>query len=252
MSLRTQSKPTPAAKPKSIFARRVRDERDWRNVERVPKRYLVSENSKTGISINFPVSTTCKPTKVCQQICYACRMPSHIAMPNALRKAWTTYYYFEDNEVAVIAERLYREFKIFERRIGLKKLRWNGVGDLFPKAVEVLNYMAEHYDVTHLVYSRRPEMINQLIVSPRLHVLYSLDESSWQRWTEVTRPTTAFGYLRTSDFVPPIPLSVVLRAHRQWKELPDHKADCPVDAHVIPHTHGCIGCNICKARGLKD
>jgi len=234
--------------PKSIFARRAKLEREYPDVVRVPKQHLVSLNSKTGISLNFPVSETCRPSKVCAQICYACRTSTRINMPASRAKAWTTYYYFMDNSVEVIAERLYKEFKRFQRKWGLKKLRWNGVGDLFPKSVEVLNYMAEHYDITHLVYSRRHEMVNQLTPSPRLHVLYSLDESNWESWTKITRPGTGFSYLRTSDFVPNLPLTVVFRAHKQWDALSDHKKDCPVDARKMPHEHGCVACTICRAQ----
>lgn len=231
----------------AIVKDRIQREKALDDIPRQPAkgRDLVSTNSKTGISLNFPVSATCRPTKICAKICYACRPQSRLMMTPALRKAWTTYYFFEDNDLKTIAERLNKEYTKYQKRLGLKALRWNGVGDLFPKAVDVLNYMAPRYDIVHMVFSRRPDMVNTVDVHPNLAVNFSLDESNWSKWVLITRPQTNFTYLRTSDFVPDAPIDVVFRQHIGWKDISAHKADCPADDHSIDHALACVKCNRC-------
>lgn len=211
---------------------------------------ILSLNLKTGMSINFPVHATCRPTKVCARICYACKPNSRLNMTNALKKSWRNYFFFTTHTTAEIADKIAIEFEKLNRKIGAPFLRWNGVGDLFSEAVEVLNYMAKHYQIKHLVYSRRAEMVNRVDVSPRLAINYSLDEANWTTWTKITRPQTNFTFLRTSSFMPPasVPVDIVFPSQQDAKNLPADVRDCPADRFITPilKQNACIACQLCS------
>jgi hypothetical protein len=210
---------------------------------------LLSVNTKTGISINFPVSLTCQPTKVCAAVCYACKPQSFMMLNPAIIKANRNYQYFISYQTYELAAKLAKEFEKYQKKLGLKVLRWNGVGDLFPKSVEVINYMAKNYDITHLIYSRKPDQINNLIESDKIKCLMSLDESNYSRHNEITRKGTGFTFLRQGDFVPAnIDIAVIFPVSQNYKNIPVDARDCPCDRKIIPLKLACVSCNLCIDR----
>jgi hypothetical protein len=207
---------------------------------------ILSANTKTGVSINFPVSTTCKPTAVCSKVCYACKSNSFMMMDNAVKKSVRNYEYFQTTDVETIAQRIAKEFAKYKKRTKNNVLRWNGVGDLFDKSVEVINYMASVYGIVHLIYSRKPDMINKLIDSPNISVLYSLDNSNWQRWIEVKRKNTGFTFLREDNFLPDnVPINIIFPVKQKHKEIPIDSKDCPCDRGTIELKDACANCKLC-------
>lgn len=209
-------------------------------------REIVSSNSKTGVSVNFPVAATCRPSKTCSRICYAYRPNSRLNLDNALSKVVANYQYFLRTPTVVVAERIAKEYRKYAKRLGLNALRWNGVGDLFEESVAVINHMAATgLDITHYVISQKPEMLNRLALSDRLVGLLSMDEDNWRHSFQFNRPGTLRTYLRTSEFLPPIPIDIIFRAQHQWRELPADVRDCLCDAHLIDHNLSCVACGKC-------
>jgi len=52
---------------------------------------ILSENSKTGCSLNLPIAGHCRPTKNCARVCYA--KCGNTAYPNSKRKQiWLSKY----------------------------------------------------------------------------------------------------------------------------------------------------------------
>lgn len=227
-----------------IFKQRFDKER--RLPPKLPQK-LFSTNAKTGVSINFPVSLTCKPTKVCAAICYACRPGSFMMMDAPIQKSLGNYEYFIGTPTAIVGDRVAKEYKSLQVKLGLKVLRWNGVGDLFDQSVAVVNYMSKaHPDVHHLIYSRRPEMINKLIEADNISVLFSVDGSNTHRTSEITRKGTGYTFLRTSNDIPShIPFDIVFPAHKSYKKIVEDERDCPCDRKKIPLKNACISCSMC-------
>ena len=87
----------------------------------------LSMNKVTGASVNFPVSETCQPSKVCANTCYALRGP--ITWPASLKKQQLNLLTCQDKTLEfaeAIIERCRK--KILKDKQFF--LRWNGVGDL--------------------------------------------------------------------------------------------------------------------------
>src|SRR3989304_8921164 len=110
-----------------------------------PERYHlhVSENSKTGSSINVPIATTCQnKTAACTQYCYGLLGPislqasiqTHVENQAVLNRLATASY------KAVKEEADYSAAVLTVR--GHNFLRWNGVGDLSLGSVRLLRALS--------------------------------------------------------------------------------------------------------------
>ena len=145
----------------------------------IPGMVKVSDNGKTGISINLSIVDTCNPTKDCMTYCYGTRGP--IAFKNSiLAQAANTrrFTYLEtasqsevDAECENIAESVRKGKQTW--------IRWNGVGDLIPGSVRVINRMAElHPEITQWVVTRKVNEAATLSDKPSIKILFSLDSST--------------------------------------------------------------------------
>lgn len=119
-----------------------------------------------------------------------------------------------------VGERLVRELRPKMRR-GLKFLRWNGVGDLFPEAIECLTYVADQLPELALwVVTRKPAMARQVPDRPNIFIQFSLDRDSAKRYLDMSNTRDAlssrifFSYQAAPDevalpaWVKVVPLSV--------------------------------------------
>lgn len=95
----------------------------------------LSNNKVTGFSINFPITSTCQPTKLCIKTCYGLGGP--ITWPNSIKKQLKNLYFCKNNSekfasliIQSCKKKLTKDKDFF--------LRWNGVGDLFNESVEAL------------------------------------------------------------------------------------------------------------------
>lgn len=88
----------------------------------------LSMNKVTGASVNFPVSETCQPSKVCANTCYASRGP--ITWSPSLKKQQLNLLTCQEKP-AYFAEVIIDRCRKKMRKDNQFFLRWNGVGDLF-------------------------------------------------------------------------------------------------------------------------
>lgn len=124
-----------------------------------PKEKICSWNTKTGFSINLPIHGTCIPSKVCIDICYAAKPGKPITWNNSLLKNLRVLNYFKSTSTQEAADRIWKEY------VGRKMtfIRWNGVGDLIPETVKVINLLNEqHPDMVQWVVTRKPLMAKEL------------------------------------------------------------------------------------------
>ena len=224
---------------------------------------LLSANGKTGVSINFPISQTCRPTKICGDTCYAANPQAPSTWPKSLIK-WLRNYYFVCNtppeKVAdLMAKELRSAKKLWDRRgVTLDFLRVNGVGDLFPEMIPVINYFTSHHPFKLWVITRKFELAAQIAPSPTLYLQLSLDRSTTAKDREAalelvrTRPRAYLSYLRTKKADATMGAAIVFNEKRR-EDLPfNSKTDCPVDADKleldnIPGVGGtaCAKCRKC-------
>jgi hypothetical protein len=215
-----------------------------------PNESLLSTNLKTGYSLNFPVTLTCDPTAVCRKLCYGIRPGRPITFYKSLRKQIRLFNYFKQTPPEEIAERLHLEYV----KKKLKFLRWNGVGELFPEAVEVINTLTARYpEMVLSVVSRVPAMTLLLNDAPNLFVMFSLDASpeSRERYVEMAlagpHPRVYYSYLRWDADEDTMDARIVFNAQQRKSLLPyeDPKTVCPVDADKLDLKNACVKCRRC-------
>jgi len=222
-----------------------------------PKEKICSGNTKTGWSVNFPIWRTCRPTKVCAALCYGAVKGRPITWDKSLLKYLRVYRYFLSAPAEEVAERIYKEYKAR----GMTFLRWNGVGDLFPEAVKVINILArEHPDMILWVVTRKPEMAAKIDRKAKnVYVMFSLDNDpdSRKRKAAMARrrhPRVYYSFLRQSGEDDTMGARIVFNAHQKKKVLPydDPKTVCPVDAGRVELAGACEGCRKCFSSEALD
>jgi hypothetical protein len=236
--------------PVAEVVKKTKQVTQGQTLELGPKEKICSSNIKTGHSINFPIWKTCRPTSVCSKLCYGAIAGRPITWTASLQKFMKNYRYFMIEDPVVIAERIYKEYKSKK----MSWLRWNGVGDLFPQAIPVINHLVEnHPDVTLLVVTRKPEMVQDLSrTAKNLYIMFSLDGSklsivSKQQVDLQNHPRLYYSYLRQTEEEDTKGSSIIFNMQQKKKELPyeDKERVCPVDAGVIPLERACESCRKC-------
>ena len=229
--------------------------------EELPQKLHLTENSKTGISIDFAIHRTCVPTKVCMGVgdasagCYALR--GFLSFPNAVKhhaRNQRLADYLEKapyREVIRVANALYSEIPR-----GVDWIRWNGAGDLSPGACRLINCITARYeDLVLWVISRKPDMIETLKDRKSLQLLFSLDHStpdkSVSRLRELTqrfrRGSARLAYTRVSEEdVPPKDAFVIFNRHvgKHYADWP-HPNVCPASLPGTEHEGACDVCRKC-------
>lgn len=224
-----------------------------------PDENVCSDNAKTGFSVNFPLGPrgTCRPTIVCADSCYGAMPGKPITWTKSILKYWRVYRYFLDAPVEEIAERIHKEYN----KRGMTFLRWNGVGDLFPKSAAVISEISKRFpeDVL-LVVTRKPEMVSLIPKkTDNIYLMFSLDGSkdSVNRKREAIRrrhPRLYFSFLRRFPDEETMGARIVFNAQQAKKILPfdDPVTVCPVDADKIPVKGACIRCKKCFRPDVLD
>ena len=135
----------------------------------------LSNNAVAGPTIEVPIAATCQPSKVCVKDCYAASGPQ--AVPHNIAKQYRVQHAMEADPAA-FAERVLREYD--KRK--LTYLRWNGVGDLSPAAVDTINHIIKtRPDVTLWIVTRIPHVAAQIEHGPNAYIHFSLDRASLDR-----------------------------------------------------------------------
>lgn len=212
----------------------------------------LSMNKVTGASVNFPVSETCQPSKVCANTCYALRGP--ITWPASLKKQQLNLLTCQDRTLEfaeAIIERCRK--KILKDKQFF--LRWNGVGDLFEEAVDALLLINKALpDLPIWVVTRKPQQVVRLANLHNIWVHFSLDRSSMARRKDVLdlfeiRPENLFFSYQAdkNEVLKVMPADISVLFFDSYKingneKFINHPALCPLNAQEnITST-----CRICR------
>jgi hypothetical protein len=232
----------------------------------IPHNIFLSDNSKTGYSINVSIARTCQPTRACQSYCYG--LESRIALPASLNRHAENaarFDFLEDAPEAVVQE----EARIIAARV-LKKqsfLRVFGVGDLQPGSVRFINTLAAIApELTLWVATRKFELARGLEVRPNVHVMLGTDASMSPKRLEQSRalvqekgPTFYIAYVQQfEDEKIPEDVSVAFAEHHwhgraKWSEGEVAAQLCP--ATVVggaAHDNACDKCRYCFSSGVRE
>ena len=212
----------------------------------------LSSNKVTGESVNFPVSGTCQPSKVCAQTCYALKGP--IVWPASFTKQNQNLLLCKADPIRfgqLVANKCRRKLM----RDKSFYLRWNGVGDLFEEAVEaVLEINRQLPDLPIWLVTRKAIHVHELLGKKNIWVHFSLDKSSMKRrpsadsdsW--VNAPNVFFSYQgdKNEELLSlPNDISVLffdgykLAGNESFK---NHEAICPLN--IVEDITGI--CNSCR------
>lgn len=226
-----------------------------------PRSLYLSENDKTGHSINVPIPLTCHPTAACSKYCYG--MSGPIAFPMSLvRQAqnWLRFEYLAtapQKEVEREADRIAGVMCYHDQDF----LRVFGVGDLQPGSVRFINALAKrHPDLVLWVSTRRVDLVDGLRPAKNLHIMMSTDattlDKDWKRmrrFVQRRRPQAYLAYVqRDPEEVPPRDVAVVFAEHKAggrrstWTRKKADLRTCPatVDGGAA-HTAACAKCRFC-------
>ena len=231
-----------------------------------PTRLFISDNSKTGLSINVSIAKTCRPTPACMEYCYG--LESRIRMAPALARQVDNYNRFDylgrTSEHNLRREVLGVAYEVQARQ---DFLRFFGVGDLQPGSIRFINAMSlEVPELDLWVSTRKFDMAAQLLVRPNLHVMLSIDHSTKEAFRQQAfnlagerAPQFYLAWVQVDETPPPPWASVVFAEHHIGKraEFTDEgKADprtCPATvANGTDHNNACEQCRFCFNSGKRE
>jgi hypothetical protein len=239
---------------------RDRTERASREVARRgprPDDHLLSDNGKTSASFDLPIFYTCRPTRICPRYCYGLRKSKLLACPWVLPKQLRTLRVVETCEPEQVADRLYRE--CVDR--GLSFLRWNGIGDLTPKTVAIINCFVERYtDVASWVVTRNEKLAPMLMrEAPTLFVQFSLDSTPESRrrkdvMDRVAHDRVYYSFMRAAPDDDTMGAAVTYNLQQGEGVLPtaDLPTLCPADTGASDREGACLLCRKCFSPVVLD
>lgn len=199
---------------------------------------VLSDNSKTGCSINLPIKGHCRPTKNCSFACYA--RTGHLSWP--LPKA-------KQLQVSkLLAKRPGPGLDRLERECRARTaVRISGSGDLNKVHVPAILHLAKSCPNTQFWGMTRKTDIAEALNEKHsnLHLLVTVDATSPKSTWDYQGPL-CFGPRMPGDQVPEDPriITVFPRhfAGRVVKGVGRHSKDCKAVWHEIP---GCLECGRC-------
>ncbi len=196
---------------------------------------LLSENKKTGVSINLPIKGHCVPTKRCAADCYG--KSGHTALASNIKKQKFMSNYLAKGDIDLL---------IYECQQYVS-VRLNGIGDLKTKHIPAILSLAEACPQTQFWGMTRKIHIAKGINGkfPNLSLLVTIDVSSPDSVWEYDG-TLCFGPRREGDPVPDDKrIITIFPRHHIGKivgNVPDDPRDCPAVRHKV---NGCIECKQC-------
>lgn len=225
----------------------------------VPDHLFLSNNDKTGQSINVSIAMTCKPTKACVEYCYG--LEGRIRMRNALAKQVDNARFFAESGPKELTNEAVDVVHVASRNQDF--LRMFGVGDLQPGSVFFVNQMAKYALPARpkfkiWVATRKFDLAAQLLDLPNLHVMCSFDATTPAKSLEagralLSRPNFFAAWVhRSPDEVVPDWVSVAFAEHHvggvhsraQWAGA--EKRTCPATVPGgLDHSGACRACTFC-------
>ena len=223
----------------------------------LPARIFLSNNEKTGISVNLPIALTCEPTKLCASYCYA--GIGRLAMDRSLDRQVDNFLLLQEAEnwtpeqCKVVANDLLRQ-------VGKADfLRWNGSGDLLPGTVRIIKALTRIAPgLIQWVISRK-ELANELPDHPAIRLLLTLDASTPEkkaaRLREIARTfkraKVRLAYVRVSnEDIPPKDVDIIFNKHVMSGRrlfLPKDPRTCEATTPGVSHKGACNECRRCFA-----
>lgn len=224
-----------------------------------PPALFLSNNSKTGFSINVAIAYTCRPTRACQSYCYG--LESRIAMPAALKRQaenFSRFNFLATADASVVEQ----EALVIANDVQKKQnfLRVFGVGDLQPGSVRFINTLADVAPQLSLwVSSRRFDLAGGLNVRHNLHVMLSLDASMYKERAANARAIVAekgpqffIAYVQQfDDEIIPADARVAFAEHHmsgraEWSAESTNAQVCPATIEGgADHDDACAKCRFC-------
>lgn len=196
---------------------------------------ILSDNRKTGCSIDLPREGHCRPTPRCAHDCYARTGPQ--AWPNSTNKHVRTSNYLLGNDLGTL---------IGESK-NKKAVRLSGAGDLLMEHVPAILKLAEACSNTQFWgMTRKLEIAKELNGKfPNLRMLVTVDPTSPEEtWGYNGR--LCFGPRQADDTVPNDDrILTVFPRHFAGKivgPIPEHDKDCPAVRHKITACKDCGRC----------
>lgn len=196
---------------------------------------ILSENKKTGHSLDLPIKGHCRPSKNCSHDCYA--KSGHQALPIAQKKhKYVSNYLKRHNIKQLISECMSQH-----------AIRLSGSGDLLMKHVPQILRLAKACPQTKFWGMTRKLEIAEALNNklPNLQLLVTVDSSSPKKtWTYPGK--LCFGPHRPNETVPSDDRIVTVFprhfAGHVIKGVQEHPKDCPAVWHKVS---GCIECQKC-------
>jgi hypothetical protein len=152
------------------------------------------------------------------------------------------------------------------KKKGYKYLRVNGVGDLVPGSVRLLNILGSRHPALALwVATRKPELALQLDNLPNINVMYGVDATTKPEQLEemkravALRPKTAFLSFvqRSGTETIPEEVQLIFNEHKQGKRAgwePDDRS-CPATVDLKKggkdHNGACAKCRFCFTPSMR-
>ena len=198
---------------------------------------ILSENRKTGCSLNLPIKGHCRPTRNCSRTCYA--RCGHTALPVSKNKQQWLSKYLKGRDISGLIEECRSHTAV----------RISGTGDLSLEHVPNILKLATACPQTMFWgMTRKLEIATALNGQrPNLKLMVSVDSSSptsvWKY-----KGTLCWGPRFASDVVPDLkqirtifPYHFVGRVVQE-KKMPRDLRDCPAIWHRVK---GCLECKRC-------
>jgi len=196
---------------------------------------ILSTNSKTGVSLNFPVSN-CTPTKVCEATCYARR---HYLIGPTCTAKWNRNSEYLSNTKD--CRELIAEARMYT------SIRLCGTGDLIQAHVPGLLKLAKGSPQTMIWGMTRKIKVATAVNGrlPNLKLMVSVDASSPKNVWDYDG-VLCYGPRRAEDRIPEDDrIITVFPYHSSGKvvgQVPDDPRDCPAVRHKVS---GCSECGRC-------
>jgi len=219
---------------------------------------ICSQNTKTGWSINFNITQTCHPTKMCSEYCYGAMSDRPITWKNSITKYVRNYNLFRKTDPQLITNKIYKEY--IARHMTF--LRWNGVGDLFPESTDVMNRLVtQHPDAVVWCSTRNVGEVRKCSrEATNLYLMFSLDNTLQSRQRKaimdaIDHPRVYYSFLRTEENDDCMGARIVFNLQQKKDILPfdDERTVCPVDSDRMPVKGACKECRRCfNSTTLED
>jgi hypothetical protein len=214
-----------------------------------PNENILAGNGKCGLSFDLPVCETCCPSSVCLKICYGRQRSKYYARVKTIARQLRVLAFVLASPPRAVAERIGRECT----KARTTFVRINGVGDLIPQTVAMVNLLVELRPALSVwVVTRRVDLAAQLRRdAENLFIQVSLDASPQSktirdRVAALGHPRMYPSYVRTDAAEDTFGAAVVFNEQGN-ATLPTHDLPtlCPADAGVVPFQGACEKCRKC-------